>query len=281
MTNPTSPGWYDDPESPDQLRYFDGIIWSRHTTPRAPTVSPSPPAAHPGPPASGGWPGQAGHGHQWPGSGSQGHDPSRWGGVGQAGPGGAGHPAMRPVGPTTLDGTPLASYGQRVGAFFLDLLIKVVVNGILAGYPFYLAFRSYIDEAMDAARTGRSTPMTVDLSQVQYGWLAAYVIIVAVVGLVYNVAFNVRRGATPGKSVVGISVRKVDRPGPLDVATAGRRAAIPFLAIVLSFVPLVSTMALCLWVADLAVPLAQQRRQALHDLVAGTQVVRGPQPPRR
>ena len=36
MANPQSPGWYDDPENPHQLRYFDGVVWTRHTSPPAP-----------------------------------------------------------------------------------------------------------------------------------------------------------------------------------------------------------------------------------------------------
>src|SRR3954451_8581685 len=27
-------GWYDDPENPDNLRYFDGVVWTSHTSPR-------------------------------------------------------------------------------------------------------------------------------------------------------------------------------------------------------------------------------------------------------
>ena len=35
-------GWYDDPENPDNLRYFDGVVWTSHTTPRAsPSVAQS------------------------------------------------------------------------------------------------------------------------------------------------------------------------------------------------------------------------------------------------
>src|SRR5580765_2579448 len=296
MTKPTNPGWYDDPETPEQLRYFDGIVWTQHTTPRAglaatPTqaaTQPTPTPAAPtpvGPPETSGtgrWPGQAGSGQQWPGQGSQGHDPSHQGWPGQGWPGqGSGHLGQRPVGPTTRDGVPLASYGQRVGAFFVDGLIKVVLNLIFGGFPFYLAFRPQFDEAFDAARAGKPAPTSIDMAQVNLGWLTAYVLITALIGLVYSVAFNVRRGATPGKAAAGISVRSADHPGPLDLNTAVRRAAIPFLAAITSFLPLVSTLALCLWVADHALPLTQRRRQALHDLLAGTQVVRGPQPPRR
>ena len=34
-TRTTQPGWYDDPASPDQLRYWDGYRWTDHTGPRA------------------------------------------------------------------------------------------------------------------------------------------------------------------------------------------------------------------------------------------------------
>jgi len=39
---PSGPGWYDDPDDASQLRYFDGVVWSSHTTPRkSPTIDDS------------------------------------------------------------------------------------------------------------------------------------------------------------------------------------------------------------------------------------------------
>jgi hypothetical protein len=35
MSTPPSAGWFDDPDQPDQLRYFDGVIWTAHTTARS------------------------------------------------------------------------------------------------------------------------------------------------------------------------------------------------------------------------------------------------------
>ena len=35
MSTPTGPGWYDDPQDAAQLRYFDGVVWTAHTTPRS------------------------------------------------------------------------------------------------------------------------------------------------------------------------------------------------------------------------------------------------------
>ena len=31
---PTGPGWYEDPDDPQLLRYYDGIVWTSHTNPR-------------------------------------------------------------------------------------------------------------------------------------------------------------------------------------------------------------------------------------------------------
>ena len=40
MTQPS--GWYDDPNDADQLRYWDGVVWTDHAVPRkSPTVEQS------------------------------------------------------------------------------------------------------------------------------------------------------------------------------------------------------------------------------------------------
>jgi uncharacterized RDD family membrane protein YckC len=87
MSTPTSPGWYDDPDDANQLRYFDGVVWSRHTTPR----STRPVAANP----------QAGQ-QEFPG---QGHPP-QYPGQGEAGPPAAQPPAQQYGQP------PQQQYGQ-------------------------------------------------------------------------------------------------------------------------------------------------------------------------
>ena len=35
-------GWYDDPQDPSQLRYWDGVLWSSNVTPKvSPTLEQS------------------------------------------------------------------------------------------------------------------------------------------------------------------------------------------------------------------------------------------------
>lgn len=291
MTNPTSPGWYEDPETPGQLRYFDGILWTGHTTPRAgihapaevadQVVAPQAPSATQAPvaPGHGGAPGPAvGSDAPLPPS-----NPYQGPPAGQAQhPGPGQHPsASRVPAASAADGTLIASYGRRVGAFVLDGLIKMVLNLVLGGWAAYLAVRPELDRAMDAARAGKPVPLDLTGQNADLRWMAVYLVITGVIGLAYSVFFLTRRGATPGKSALGISVRHIDRPGPLDIHSATVRYAIPFATAVLAVVPAVGTLMSLVWIADSLAPLTQPRRQALHDHLAHTIVVVGPQPPRR
>jgi hypothetical protein len=109
METPLTPGWYDDPESPEQLRYFDGVVWTRHTAPRrtraaapqaAAGVPPqAPQAPQPGYPAygQGGAPQQQAPQQGWL------SDYQRQGGWNAPAP-------MTGQRPRTPDGVPLASY---------------------------------------------------------------------------------------------------------------------------------------------------------------------------
>ncbi len=244
---PPTPGWYDDPEEPGSLRYFDGILWSAHVVSKGPApvepVAPVPatsPQAPPVPPA--------------------------------APPSTPRAPGRRQGASASVDGRPYATYGQRVLAFLVDGAIKIVLDLVLAGWAFYLAFRPQMDAMVTAARNGTTVP-PFDVGAGDARWLSAYVLLVAVVGLTYSTVFLVRRGATPGKLAVGIRVRPLGHDGRVDVAMAVRRYLIPFAATALSFVPLLATLLAFLWAADHAMPLLDPRRQALHDRMAGTEVV--------
>jgi uncharacterized RDD family membrane protein YckC len=100
MDMPTKAGWYDDPENDQQLRYFDGVVWSKHTTPRS--TRPASAAAQPGQQQ---YPGQ-GHAPQYPGQVQaqppQAQSPQQAPGHGAPpAPGAGAPPAGVPGGPTT------------------------------------------------------------------------------------------------------------------------------------------------------------------------------------
>lgn len=288
MSTPERAGWYDDPEDDSQLRYFDGIIWSDRTVPRrAPARQPAPAAdltgQQPTPatdvfgrPVAGGQPGQ--HASQPPGQHPQGgpQQPA-WGPAQQHGGW-----SQQPSEPTTEDGQPLAGYGARVGAYLLDALLMGLLNLVLTGWAWYLWMADYWSFVWDAALAGDQDAVN-DLTPEQLWAFFDWQFFFLALGLslllqvAYHVGFLAARGATPGKMVVGLSVRRVDRPGPLSVGTAFMRYVLPLGVAVFSMLPFVGYVMWVVTATDLLWPIKDERRQALHDKIAGTQVVRGRQ----
>ena len=274
-------GWYDDPSDPALLRYWDGVMWTNHTAPRrSPTASqstighvqqsgpvvPHAPAVPAAPPARGG--------SQPP--------VAQGGGAWQAAPGYPQAPAnanwMHELA-TTADGVPLASWGQRFGAWLVDLLIlglfSLVLWRILAPDVW-----SELGRTLDVASTGDQAA----IEQATENWSAMVTAAALKLGIAqfllvfgYCVAFWTTRGQTPGKMAVGISVRRVDRPGPLDLGTAIRRRILSLIQVI----PLLSVVWFVVWPLDGLWPLWDDKRQTLHDKIASTQVVQGKQPRRQ
>lgn len=253
-STPSTPGWYPDPEAPaERLRYFDGILWTSHRTPIAAPSRPEPVAA-PEPVTE--WPRQ---GQTQTPANAFGHRPSAYDQVGSQAP-------------RSPDGYFLAGYGQRVGAWFVDGIIKVFLNLVLGGWALYLAIQPSIDRLMEDARSGRASALRLDL-QPDLKWMSVYAIIQGLVGLGYSVWFLTRPAqATPGKRAMSLHVRRLDGQR-VDLATAAKRYAIPFLNAVCGGVAYLSSLVLGVWFLDHVMPLWDPRRQALHDRMAGTQVV--------
>ena len=283
MSTPTGPGWYDDPQDAAQLRYFDGVVWTAHTTPRStrPTgqaaVTPQGPAAGQpqgsaaygsGQPQGGGWQAPGGHQpsphhQQFPGAPQQGgwNQPAQYGLPGQ---------------PTTPDGHPLAGYGRRAAAFVVDGLVQLVIVMVLAGWLYVRAFGPLIDEVSRALESGSSLP-TLSLSDIDWSALVAFVVVTAAIQFGYQVLFLSRLSATPGKLALGLSVRLREHPGVLSVGTAARRAMLQVVLGLFGFVPGVSYLTGLASVLGLLWPAWDDKRQALHDNLAATNVVVGRQ----
>jgi uncharacterized RDD family membrane protein YckC len=319
MENPDRPGWYDDPEHSEQLRYFDGVVWTSHTTPRR-TRWDQP--AQRGESAGGesgegeyvglegtrrpgGRAGQAPQGggsrHDSPGPGSpgQGQVPPGWSGgprqdegqgsdrpgygppgYGPPGPGqpGYGRPGARPV-PTTADGVPLASYGRRVVAYIVDQIIQGFLTFVVGAYWSVPLVRDSMDQMNTAIANGdESGVLAAALDQTLTQYLVPLTLVSVGVMLVYNAVFLSRLAATPGKLLIGISVRRVEHPGPISVTDAFRRYALQSAMTIGGLIPLLDLTTLLVTVADLLWPLRDPRRQALHDKIADTQVVLGRPP---
>jgi uncharacterized RDD family membrane protein YckC len=280
---PAGPGWYEDENDPLLLRYFDGVVWTSHTTPRR---SPTADASTIGRATPGVIPGRAGNPGAWAQPGRQGSQTPQ--GPGQWQGGGAPPTDYNPyqqgwVGSRNdvlPDGAVLAEWWRRLVGRILDIIVTTVLTLILA-FPWVSTVMSvFSDYAQQVQAAGPDGPLP---DQTAFGEqllsaMTPIVFIGVLVSLVYQVVFLTTRGATPGKMVVGTVVRRVGHPGRLTVADALKRQAIDVVTTLLSLVPLLGLFAPVVRFLDPAWLLWDPKRQALHDKVADTVVVlRNPQ----
>lgn len=288
-------GWYDDPSNTDMLRYWDGVTWSDHTAPRkSPTASassggPDYQGQRPGPPSAQRQTSQPSQASPLPpmpeGSGWQDQpqqpQPSQQDWQGQQGQasqyqGGPGAANWMHSIKTTSDGVPLASWGRRFGAWLIDgviLFVLITIVSRIIAPELWTEFGRAMDliaQGNQAAADQASRDLTDAVQGVAVRLALAQFLIISL----YCIGFWTTTAQTPGKMAVGISVRRVDRPGPLDVITAVRRRLLSLVQLI----PGASFLWPILDLLDGLWPLWDDKRQTLHDKVAQTQVVMGKQP---
>lgn len=338
MQTPERAGWFDDPENDQQLRYFDGVVWTKHTTPRSTRQASSAPAQ----PGQQQFPGQ-GHPPQYPGqtqagagtagsgaAGGTAQPPAQAEGQGasstppgggwqapnpqfpgtpqsgqwnapQAQPGqpvgsqaGGQYPAQQPgypapwetpgyggfvTGPATPDGQPLATFWQRVGAYLIDALIQFLLVVVLAGWLLVRALGPVLDDFRRAVESNDPAAFeSINTSNLGYGSLIAFALVSAAIQFAYSVLFLSRTGATPDKAALGLSVRLRERPGVPSLGVAARRSSVQSGLSLLSNIPVLGNFAGLAALLDLLWPAWDDKKQALHDKVAATNVVKGKQP---
>jgi uncharacterized RDD family membrane protein YckC len=295
---PERAGWFEDPDDSEQLRYFDGILWTDHTTPRRTRWSPTTPStltqtggAEPpplgtvqpaGPYGYPQTPTQAGPAPTVP------QPQQQWPPAQPPGPNPYGSPTPHPGhagGPMTADGVPLASIPARFAAWLLDSVVTWTVSLVVGGPLLWLGLGNYPELVAEAVRSGSADAAAL-AEQVRFDllWIGAFALLQLAIGVGYHTFFLSRKGATPGKQVAGISVRLVERPGVLSGADALRRSVLRPVLWLFTYTPLLSLLAMPLSVFDAASALWDPRRQTLHDKIGRTVVVRGgqePAPPER
>ncbi len=256
-------GWYPDPD-PDQSdaqaqRYWDGRQWTEHVH------APSEPSA-PSEPAAPTYPGPAERPYgavAYPASPSS----------------PAGYPVSeRPSREATPDGQPLAGWWHRLGAWAIDKVLLIPLTLILAApwvRTIASAYSEVFGEAMRAAENGGvvapdQTALLADLA----GPLLAVSLISLLVNFVYTCGFLRWKAATPGKLLVGLRVRRREQPGPLGWGTVLRRWAGQFGYALVGYIPVLGGLSVLYPLLDGLWPLWDSKRQAVHDKIAGTNVVR-------
>ena len=178
---------------------------------------------------------------------------------------------------TTPDGVPLATYGQRVGAWIIDFLIQLVITTVAGWYwlsQFIAWYTSWFTDLMNQAEAGSASSIDqTQLSAEISGYVLPVSLISFAVTIIYQVAFLTWKGATPGKMALGIAVRLREKPGNPTLVVALKRQVIYIGTSLLSLVPGIGASAVIIKLLNLLWPLWDDKRQALHDKIAATNVV--------
>ncbi len=239
----SQPGWHPDPVPPQPgqpplLRYWDGARWTEHTAPA-----------------------------QTPAATQQYAAPAYPGSYGTA------YAGVKPPA-TTPDGVPLAGWWWRVLALIIDGLIVGIVAGIVA-FPWARdVFDTYSDWFDEALSANSSTP---DTSQLQSDIARPLAIIVGInlaLGFAYHVGFLMWKQATPGKLILGLRVRLRETPGPMPIQTVLLRWVGQFGIGIVGLIPFIGSLSSIYSLLDYLWPLWDDKKQAIHDKIAKTNVVR-------
>jgi uncharacterized RDD family membrane protein YckC len=177
----------------------------------------------------------------------------------------------------TPDGQQLAGWWSRVGAAIIDSILTTMLSLVLgwqAIQQVIAAYRSFVDLVVQASDAGAPMPDTTTLTDDIAGPLITFFAVSLAVKLVYQVGFLKAFQATPGKMLLGIEVRRRDHRGTLSWGTVLLRWLAQNVATVLGVVPLVGFVTYLYWLLDVLWPLWDPNRQALHDKIARTNVVR-------
>lgn len=286
-------GWYDDPQDGNSLRYWDGVEWTQHTSPKQKTGleqagtggvggAQAQGEGQPGQYA-GQQPGQTGAPGQQPGQyGAPGQQPRQYGqapqygthqdqyqygqqqgGWGQPMPGGGYTGTV--TGPATPDGQPLAGWGMRLLARIIDYIVVVVVLALLLPViapDFTQNYTHFLTNPSSTMPEG----LTTDLLKVSLA--------VAILGFLYETVMLKQFGATLGKLITGLRVRLRDQPGPLSWGAAAIRAVVWHGPNLLGMVPVLSYVTFIFSILNGLWPLWDKNKQSINDKVAKSNVVR-------
>ncbi len=256
------PGWYDDPQDIQVLRYWDGVQWTNHTSPRQrPNLDQTRNARMDEQNPYGGSPQQSspsGYGS------STGYQPMPGGGFDVSN------------GPSTPDGQQISGWWRRFFARVLD--------GLLLGLLTYALIPVVAPEFLDSVQrfvqaftTAGATPTDAESAALIDDLSAQSVRIgltSAVLSLVYEIVFLKRFSATPGKLALGLRVRLRDQPGPLTWSTSSVRGLVWYGPSLLGAVPTIGLVGSLFQIVNGLWPLWDAQKQSLNDKVAKTNVVR-------
>jgi uncharacterized RDD family membrane protein YckC len=172
----------------------------------------------------------------------------------------------------TPDGVPLAGLGARLVARILDDLL-ISLAAILVALPLipqmFDATSRWADRAVAASENGTQiSPFDLYSDPEFLHAYAGLVAVTVVINFVYTVGLIRFRGATLGKMVMGVRVR----PWPVEALPSWRASFLRWLTCEgVGLLPFVGGIYLLI---DFLWPIADPRKQALHDKLPNTVVVK-------
>ncbi|MEZ0166782.1 RDD family protein [Kineococcus sp. LSe6-4] len=233
----TPPGWYPDPSDPrsSDLRWWDGSQWTDHVHAQQP--SPEEPSASP----------YAGSHTPYPS-----YPPSQY-------------PAPGVKAIATPDGQALGGLGFRLLARLVDWILVTVISA-LAGWSSVRMLTTQAQSATDALMAGDTQAYVDQLAAASSGSaVRSLTFVVLAVSAVYTILTLRFYGATPGKALFRLRVRDWNRPGhPGWLQCISRWVGCEMIG---QIIPLYLLL-------DFLWPCWDQRKQALHDKLARTVVVK-------
>lgn len=148
---------------------------------------------------------------------------------------------LGPVSPVSIQ-VEYASFGRRLGAHLIDSFLLFVVTAIVT-----------VPLGVTAALRG------ADPSQLSLPSTLASIASL-LLPILYCVGYWTKKGATPGKTALGIRVVNAD-----DNAPSGAQATVRYFAYILSSLPFCLGYAWMIW---------DREKRCWHDIIAGTRVIR-------
>ena len=273
-------GWYEDPQNPELLRYWDGVVWTEHTAWRRPQQVVNPGAGNRDVQDRLGDE-QVGHSsaaaQERAGQPSRGNEPFVSGlsrGPAHMEDSRLSNGAWGAMGKIAADGRELAPWWRRAVAYVVDAFVMALLAMPFA-YPAMArsmpSVDAYFAEALRQAESGAATlptmPQDVAMTMATVGFITT------VVRFAYEIITVRQWGGGLGKMLVGIRVRGFGGHGRLSWAGSVRRAVFKNVYSLLAGIPLLGWLALGYTVATYLWPLWDPQRQALHDKLAGTELV--------
>jgi uncharacterized RDD family membrane protein YckC len=162
--------------------------------------------------------------------------------------------------PASAEAGRYASFWQRFGAWAIDYLILLVPSLIIA---YAMGTLAQVEQLMAALQGGGDTTAAMTAYVVA---MRPVSIVIVLLGYAYYVLFECSKWqATPGKLALDLRVAGLQDGQRLSLGRSAGRNAVRLLNIVTGLIPFVCYVAVA-WT---------QRRQGLHDLLAGTVVLNG------